>query len=64
MNLKALNQYITCTKFKMTTLKQVMEAIDPGQWVVSLNIKSAYCHIPIARRHHCFLCFKWKGKVQ
>ena len=38
-------------------------AIHPGQWAISLNIKSAYCHIPVARRHHCFLCFQWKGKV-
>ena len=63
MSLKLLNQYSTCTKFKMTILKEIREAIHPGQLAVSLNIKSAYCHIPIARRHHCFLCFQWKGKV-
>ena len=63
MNLKLRNQFITCTKFKMTTLKQIREDIHPGQWAFSLNIKSAFCHIPIARRHHCLLCFRWKGKV-
>ena len=63
MNLKPQNQYITCTNFKMTTLKQIREAIHQGQWAVSLDIKSVYCHIPTARSHHCFLCFKWKGKV-
>ena len=63
MNLKPLNQYITCTKLKMTTLKQIREAIHPGQWASSLYIKSAYFHIPIARRHHCFLHFQWKGKI-
>ena len=63
MNLKLLNQFITCTKYKMTTLKQIREAICPGQWEVSLNIKSAYCHIPITRRYHCSLCFRWEGKV-
>ena len=57
MNLKLLNQYISCTKLKMATLKQIKEAIHPEQWAVSLNIKSAYCHIPIARRHCCFLHF-------
>ena len=63
MSLKLLNQYITCTNFKMTTQKQIREAIHLGQWTVSFNIKSTYYHIPIAGRHHCFLCFKWKGKV-
>ena len=31
MNLKLLNQFNTCTKFKMTTLKQIRETIYPGQ---------------------------------
>ena len=63
MNLKPLNRYIKCTKFKMTTLKHIREAIRPGCWAVSFDIKSAYCHIPIARRHRCFLRFRWKGQV-
>ena len=52
MNLKQLNWFITCRKFKMTTLNQIREAIHPGQWAVSLNIKSAYCLIPISWRHY------------
>ena len=31
MNLKPLNKYITCTKFKMATLKQMREAIHQAQ---------------------------------
>ena len=62
MNLKPLNQFITCTKFKMTILKQIREAIHPGQWAVSLDITSAYCHIPIARKHHCFLLLPVAGQ--
>ena len=63
INLKPLNQFITCIKFQMTTLKQMREVIHPEQWAVSLDIKSVYCHIPTVRRHHCFLCFRWWGKV-
>ena len=37
MNLKLLNHFITCTKFKMTTQKQIREAIHPGQWAVSFQ---------------------------
>ena len=39
------------------------EAIHQGQLTLLLDIKSAYCHIPIVRRHHCFLSFRWRGKV-
>ena len=48
INLNPLNQFITCAKLKMTTLKQIRETVQPG----TLDIKSAYFHIPIRRRHH------------
>ena len=41
MNLKLLNWFITCTKFKMTILKQKREAIHPGQLVVLLPHSSS-----------------------
>ena len=63
MNLKPLNWYIKCTKFKMTTLKQIRVSLRNGQWAVQMNIKLAYCHVPMHRRHRCFLHFRYKGKV-
>ena len=63
MNLKPLNCFITCTKFKITTLKEMRETIWPGQLAVSPETRSAYCHFPIARRYYCFLCFRWRGRV-
>ena len=39
MNLTMLNQFIACTKFSMPTLTQIREAIHPGTWAASLNIK-------------------------
>ena len=63
MNLKPPNQYITFTKFKMTIMKQIRVAIHPGLRAVSHNIKSAYCHIQVGRRHHCFLCFRWRDMI-
>ena len=43
MNLKPLNRYIKCTKFKMTTLKQIRESLRNGQWAVQMDIKSFRC---------------------
>ena len=37
------------------TLKQISEATHLGQWAVSPDMISAYCHILIAKRHLCFL---------
>ena len=47
----------------MTTLRHIRETICLGHFSVSLVIKSAYCHIPIARRHCSFLHFKWKNTI-
>ena len=63
MHLKPLNRYIKCTKFKMTTLKQIKESLRNGQWAIQMDIKSAYCHVPMHHRHRCFLHFRYKGKV-
>ena len=63
MNLKPLNHFITCTKFKMTILRQIREAIYLDQWAVWLHIKLVYCHIPIARKHCCSLYFRWKNTL-
>ena len=63
MNLKPLNRYMKCTKFKMTTLKQIRESLRNGQWAIQMDIKLAYCHIQMHHRHRCFLCFRYKGKV-
>ena len=38
-NLKPLNQFITGTKFKMTTIRQIKEAIHPDHFAISLDIK-------------------------
>ena len=56
-DLKPLNQYIKCTKFKMTTLKQIRESLRNGQWAVQMDIKLAYCHVLMHHRHRCFLHF-------
>ncbi len=63
MNLKPLNKFVRCTRFKMLTLKQVKQTVRPGMWAVFFDLKSAYCHIPINRRHRCFLRFQFQGKV-
>ena len=47
----------------MTTLKHIREATGPERYAVSLNIKIAYSHIPIAGRHCCLLGFRQRSKV-
>ncbi|KAJ1209891.1 hypothetical protein NDU88_005263 [Pleurodeles waltl] len=44
-------------KDKMLTLAQVLCALDPGDWMVALDLQDAYFHIPILPAHRCYLRF-------
>ncbi|KAJ1095718.1 hypothetical protein NDU88_000876, partial [Pleurodeles waltl] len=47
LDLRDLNYFLKKEKFKMLTLAQVLSALDPGDWMVALDLQDAYFHIPI-----------------
>lgn len=51
INLRPLNQYLKTKHFKMDTLKTVMNLVKKGDWAISLDMKDAYFHILIHRKH-------------
>ena len=63
LNLKPLNRFIQTTKFRMETLPLVKEAVQPGDWLASLDLKDAYLHVPIRPSHQKYLRAKFQGKV-
>ena len=56
-DLKSLNQFVRKVKFKMTTPRVVINALHHGDWVVSVDIKDAYFHIPIHKKSRHLLRF-------
>ena len=42
----------------MLTLAQVLSALDPGDWMVALDLQDAYFHIPVLQSHRHYLRFK------
>ena len=63
IDLSPLNKFIKTTKFKMETPRTVLAAIREGDWMVSIDLKDAYFHIPIHPESRKFLCFVWEEKV-
>ena len=61
INLKPLNRYVRTPHFITTTLKDVSQLIQPGDWAVCLDLRDAYFHVPVHTRHGRFLQFIWKG---
>lgn len=61
LDLRPINRALYKCAFKMTTLKQILAQIRPGDWFVSVDLKDAYFHIQIAPRHRRFLRFAFEG---
>ena len=46
----------------MSTIRQVWQLIQQGNYAFSMDHKYAYLHIPIVKYYHCFLWFVWQHK--
>ena len=51
LNLKKLNLYIKAKTFKMITPQKVLQFLEQGDWLASIDLKDAYFHIPIFPKH-------------
>jgi hypothetical protein len=49
--------------FKMVTLREVIAAVQPGDWLISMDLKDAYFHVPIRPSQRKYLRFAFQGKV-
>ncbi len=61
LDLRRLNWALMGRPFRMTTLKQILSQVCPGDWFFSLDLKDAYIHIQIAPHHRRFLRFVFEG---
>ncbi|KAJ1170436.1 hypothetical protein NDU88_002313 [Pleurodeles waltl] len=57
LDLWDINYFLKKEKFKMLTLAQVLSALDPGDWMVALDLQDAFFHIPILPVHRRYLRF-------
>ena len=62
LNLKPLNKTIKVETFKMESLSNVIMSTSQGQWLVSLDLKDAYFHVPVNKSHWKYLRFAFLGK--
>ncbi len=47
----------------MLTIKTIMSQVQEGDWFVTIDLKDAYFHIQVIRRHRRFLRFAFGGKA-
>jgi hypothetical protein len=64
INLKKLNTaYLKTPHFRMVSPQDVCQAIRPGDWAASIDLKEAYFHVPIAMAARKYLRFGWRGRL-
>jgi len=63
INLKPLNQYLWKLHFKMDTITKVLNLVKQGDWAISLDLKDAYFHVHIFKKHRKFLRFCVNNQV-
>ncbi len=63
LDLRLFNFSLYKGKFKMLTIKTIMSQVQEGDWFVTIDLKDAYFHIQVVRRHRRFLRFAFAGKA-
>ena len=63
LNLSALNKYVRNHQFRMETNRSVIAAVQPDDWMISIDLKDAYFHIAIHPECHRYFRFVANGKV-
>ena len=55
LNLKPLKRFISPKRFRMETLRAILESLDTPAWGASLDLWDAYLHVTIRAEHRKFL---------
>ncbi len=63
LDLRDLNKTLKYLPFRMLRTSDVLRAIEPQDWMVKVDLKDAYFHVPIAPHHRHFLRFHFEGKT-
>ena len=61
LDVSSLNKFVKKTKFSMETTQSVLSAIHQDDWMISMDMKDAYFHIPIHPASRPYLRFMFNG---
>lgn len=63
LNLKKLNSHVNYNHFKMESLENVLNIIQPYTWMASVDLKDAFYTVPVHPSHQKYLRFKWNNTL-
>ena len=63
LNAKKLNEFLEKHHFKMDTIKDAIQLMQPDCYFASIDFKHAYFSVSVDVTHRCYLKFYWKGRI-
>ena len=63
INLSSLNRHLVYHRFRMETLTTVRQGLKKGDYAFSLDLSSAYSHVPVHAHSRKYLRFFWRNKA-
>lgn len=63
VDLRHINAHIAQTTCKYESLNSLEDMLQPGDWMVSFDLKSGYYHVPIHSRYAKFLTTEMDGEL-
>ena len=62
LDLRGLNKFLKILLFHVLSTADVLRTVAWGEWFTSVDLKDAYCHVPIVPDHRQFLRFAFRGR--
>lgn len=63
LDVSKLNKFVILTKFSMEDTQSVLASIHRDDWMISVDMRDAYFHIPIHPTSRKYLRFVFDGRV-
>ena len=63
INLRPLNRFIKKEHFKITGLKQVLDFVEEGDFLITIDLTDAYFSVSIDPEFRKFFRFSWMGQL-
>ena len=63
INLRPLNRFVRTESFRMEGLQIAKNLIQPGDFLMKLDLKDAYYTVPVHKEHRRYLCFSYQGTL-
>ena len=61
INLKYLNEFIQYDHFKQETFSTVLDLLQKGDYMTSIDLQDAYFAVPVQKDSQKYLKFSWNG---